>query len=111
RRILGHAERHLQRQGDDGGSQPDVRRSRCGVRQEDKGRRQAALELMEMVLGDPGSIEAEPLRMDDLLRAQPIAFGRGHCIEYAREETQALFWSCRRHWRIFAQTAICRWRG
>jgi hypothetical protein len=34
-----------------------------------------------MVLGDPDRIEAQPLRMDDLLGAQAIALGRGRLIE------------------------------
>jgi hypothetical protein len=90
RRILSHADGQLQRQGDDGGPQPDSRSPRGDVRQEDEGRRQATFELVEMVLGDPCCIEAESLRMNDLLGAQPIALGRGHFIEYAREESQAL---------------------
>ena len=59
RRIFGHPDRQLQRQGDDGGPQPDARRSRGDLRQEDEGRRQATLGFMEMVLGDPGRIEAQ----------------------------------------------------
>ena len=51
------------------------------MRQEDQGRGQATFELVEMVLGDPGRIEAESLGMNDLLGAEAIALGRGHCIE------------------------------
>ena len=36
---------------------------------------------MEMVLGDPGRIEAQRFRMDDLRDAQAIALGRGRLIE------------------------------
>jgi hypothetical protein len=43
--------------------------------EEDEGRRQPALVLVEMVLRDPGGIEAAALGMDDLFRAEAVALG------------------------------------
>ena len=44
---------------------------------------------MEMVLGDPGRIEAEPLGVEDLRGRQPVSLGGVHLIEQAGEEAQA----------------------
>jgi hypothetical protein len=43
---------------------------------------------MEMVLSDPGRIEAEPLGVDDLRSRQPVALGGLRLIEQTGEETQ-----------------------
>ena len=59
------------------GPQPDARGLRGDLRQEDERRRQAALGFVEMVLGDPGRIEAAALGVDDLRGGQPVALGRG----------------------------------
>ena len=104
RRIFGHPDRQFQRQGDDGGPQPDARGPRSDLRQEDEGRRQATLGFMEMVLSNPDRIESQALGTDDLLGGQAIALGRGRLIEQAREESQALSWLCWWHPHIFAQT-------
>src|SRR5262245_63061544 len=63
---------------------------------------------MEMVLGNPGRIEAQALGMRDLLGGEAIALGRGRLIEQAREKSQALSWPCWWHPHIFAQAASCR---
>ena len=77
RGVLGHPDRQLQRQGDDAGAEADARGLRGDLRQEDERRRQAAFVFVEMVLGDPGGIEAAALGMHDLLGGQPIALGGG----------------------------------
>ena len=61
-----------------------------GLRQEDERRGKAAFVFMEMVLGDPGRIEAKTLGMDDLRGRQPVALGGVRLIQQAREEAQAL---------------------
>ena len=88
--ILGHADRQLQRQGDDAGAEADPRGPRRDLRQEDERRRQAALVLVEVVLGDPGRIEAAALGVDDLRGRQPVALGGVRLVEQAREKAQAL---------------------
>src|SRR5439155_12243071 len=57
--------------------------------QEDERRGKAALVFMEMVLGDPRRIEAEPFGVDDLRGRQPVPLGGVRLIEQTREETQA----------------------
>ena len=61
RGILRHPDRQLQRQGDDPGPEADPRGARSGLGQEHEGRRQAAFVLVEMMLRDPGRIEAAAL--------------------------------------------------
>src|SRR5206468_11125290 len=56
---------------------------------EDERRGKAALVFMEMVLGDPRRIEAEPFGVDDLRGRQPVPLGGVRLIEQTREETQA----------------------
>src|SRR2546422_5396196 len=55
---------------------------------------------MQMVLGDPGRIEAEPFGVDDLRGRQPIPFGGVRLIEQPREETQAFRQRGYRHPRL-----------
>ncbi len=87
--VLGHAQRQLQRQGDDAGAEPDLRGPRREMGQEDEGRGQAALVLVEVVLGDPGRVEAAALGMDDLFGRQAVALGRIGHVEQAGEEAEA----------------------
>ena len=58
--------------------------------QEHEGRRQAALVLVEMMLGDPGRIEAMGFGVADLLGDQPVAFGGRGLVKKPAEEAQAL---------------------
>jgi len=58
------------------------------VSQEHERRRKAAFVLVEMVLGDPGGVEAAMLGVDDLLRGEPLPFGRARDVEQAREEAK-----------------------
>ena len=88
--VLGHAHRQLQRQGDDAGAQPDARGLHRRLGEEHERRRQAAFALVEMMLGDPGRIEAAALGMHDLLGGQPIALGRGGFVEQTGEKAQPL---------------------
>ena len=88
--ILGHAHRQLQRQGDDAGAQPDARGLHRSLGEEHERRRQAALALMEVMLGDPRRIEAAALGMHDLLGGQPIALGCGGFVEQTGEKAQFL---------------------
>ena len=60
------------------------------MRQEDEGRRQAALGLVEMMLRDPGGIEAAALGLHDLRGGEPIALGGVGLVEQPREEAQSL---------------------
>jgi hypothetical protein len=73
---------------------------RSHLRQEDERPGKAAFVFMEMVLGDPGRIEAEAFGMDDLLGGQPVALGSVRHIEHASEEAQALWELCCRHGRL-----------
>ena len=90
RGILGHPDRQLQRQGDDAGPEPDARGLRGDLGEEHERRRQAALVLVEVVLGDPGRIEAAALGMHDLRGGQPVALGRGGFVEQTGEKAQFL---------------------
>ena len=64
--------------------------ARRGLRQEHEGRRQAALAFVEMMLGDPGRIEAAALGMRDLGGGQAIALGGVGLIEQTGEEAEPL---------------------
>ena len=75
RGVLGHPDRQLQRQGHDPRPEADPRGLGGDLGQEDERRGQAALVFMEMVLGDPGRIEAEPFGVDDLRGRQPVPLG------------------------------------
>ena len=88
--ILGDADRQFQRQGDDAGAQPDSRRVGGDMGQEHEGGGQSAFALMEMVLGDPGRIEAAFLGMPDLLGGEAVALGCVDLVEQAGEEAEAL---------------------
>jgi hypothetical protein len=81
---------HLERQRDDAGAEPDAPGVRRRLGEEHEGRRQAALGLVEMVLGDPGRLVAAALGLLDLRDRQPIALGRVGLVEQAGEETQPL---------------------
>ena len=59
------------------------------MREKDKGRGQAALAFVEMMLGDPGRVEALGFGMGDLLGDQAVAFAGRYLIEQAAEEAQA----------------------
>ena len=76
RGILRHPDRQLQRQGDDPGPQANSRGLRRDLGQEHERRRQAAFILVEMVLRDPGGVEAATLGMHDLRDGQSVALGR-----------------------------------
>ena len=89
RGVLGDADRQLERQRDDAGGQPDARRPRRGLRQEHQRPRHPALVLMEMMLGHPGAVEAQPLGMHDLFERQAIPLGRRGLVEDAGEEAEA----------------------
>ena len=88
--ILGDADRQLQRQGDDAGAQANARGVGRDMRQEDEGRGQAAFSFVEMMLGDPGRIEAVLLGVDDLFGGESIALGGCRLVEQAGEEAEAL---------------------
>ena len=88
-RVFGHPDRQLQRQGHDRRAEADPRRLRGQLRQEDERRGKAALVFVEMMLRDPGRIEAEPFRLDDLRGRQPVPLGGIRLVEQAREEAQA----------------------
>ena len=88
-RVLGDPHRVLERQRDDAGAEPDPRRDRGGVREEHERRRQAALRGVEVVLRDPGRVEAVPFGGHDLLGRDAIALGGGGLVEQAGEESDA----------------------
>jgi hypothetical protein len=90
RGILGDTHRQFQRQGDDPRSQADARGPRRGLRQEDEGRWQTALAFVEMMLGDPGRIEAAAFGMRDLGGCQAIALGGVGLIEQTGEKSEPL---------------------
>ena len=58
------------------------------MRQEDKRRRKTAFRFMEVVLRDPGGVEAVSLRVDDLLGRQAIALACTRLIQEAGEEAE-----------------------
>ena len=64
--------------------------ARGGMRQEHERRRQAAFGFVEMMLRDPGRIEAAALGLHDLRGRQPITLGGVRLVEQAREEPQTL---------------------
>ena len=97
RGVLGDSDRQLQRQGDDPRPQADPRCLGGDLGQEDERRGKAAFILMEMMLGDPGRIEAAAFGVDDLRGGQPVALGGVRLIEQAREEAQALGRRSSRH--------------
>lgn len=88
RGVLGHAHPVLHRQGDDGRAQPDPRGPRRGMREEDERGGQATLGRREMVLGDPGGGEPEPLGRLDLLEREPVPLVRGGVLEEPGEESE-----------------------
>jgi hypothetical protein len=96
--VLGNTQRQFERQGDDPCSQTDARGPRRGLRQENEGRRQAALAFVEMMLRDPGRIEAETLGMRDLGGGQAIALGGVGLVEQTGEEAEPLQRWSGRHW-------------
>ena len=89
RGILGDADRVLHRQDDDAGAEPDPRRARGDEAEERQRRGQSPFVAVEMVLGDPGAVEALPLGMDDLLGGEPVAFAGRRIVEDAGEEAQS----------------------
>ncbi len=88
--VLGDAHRHLERQGDDAGAEPDARGARRRLGEEHERRRQAAFALVEMVLRDPRRIETAALGLLDLRQRQPVAFRGGGLVEQPGEEAQPL---------------------
>src|SRR5262249_25800683 len=90
RRILGHPDRQLQGQGHDPGAEADSRRLDRGLGQEDERRGKAAFVFVEVVLGNPGRIEATAFGVDDLRGGQPVPLGRLGLIEQASKEAEAL---------------------
>ncbi len=71
--VLGHPDRIFERQRNDTGSKTDARRLRGDMGKENQGRRKAAFVRVEMVLRDPGRVEAETLGGDDLLLCVMVA--------------------------------------
>jgi hypothetical protein len=108
--ILGDPHRQFERQGHDPRAETDARGRRRGVGQEDEGRRQAALGLVEMMLRDPGGIESDLLGLDDLRRGQPIALGGIGLIEETREEPQAFDRRLHCHAPNLARSGVSRKR-
>jgi hypothetical protein len=53
-----------------------------------KGGGKAAFVTVEVVLSDPGRVESEPLRVNDLLGREPIPLSCGRLIEKPSEETE-----------------------
>jgi hypothetical protein len=45
---------------------------------------------MEVVLRDPGSVEARALGSDDLLDGEPVPIGSGRLFEHPGEEPESL---------------------
>jgi hypothetical protein len=97
RGVLGHPDRQLQRQGHDPRPQADPRCLDGDLAQEDERRGKAAFVFVEMVLGDPGRIEATAFGVDDLRGGQPVPLGGVRLIEQPREEAQAFRQRRRRH--------------
>src|SRR5262249_7203401 len=96
-RVFGHADRQLEWQGHDSGSEADPRRLCGDLGEEDEGGGQAALVFMEVVLRDPGRVVAEPLGMDDLRDRQPVSLGGLGLVEQPCEEPQAPGQGRKRH--------------
>ena len=88
-RILGHAQRIFQRQRDHARAQTDAPRARSHMGQEDEGRRQAAFVFVEVVLRDPGRVEAVGLGVGDLLGHEAVALAGRRVVEQAAEKAQA----------------------
>ena len=87
--VLRHAQRQLQRQGDDAGAEAYAAGLGGDVRQEHERGGQSALVAMEVVLGDPGGVEAQALRMDRLGNGEAVTLSRRGVVQDAGEEAKA----------------------
>jgi len=103
--ILGDPDRELERQRHDAGAEANAGGVGCGMRQEHERCRQAAFPFVEMMLGDPGRIEATLLGLNDLFRSKAIAPGSAGLVEQAGEEAEALDRRSGRHLRHAARSA------
>ena len=88
RRVLGHADRLFQRQGHDARAETNSRRARRDMGEKHKRRGKTAFVSVEVMLGDPGRVEAMTLRLNDLLRREPVALCRCRPIQKPGEETK-----------------------
>ena len=88
RRVLGHADRLFQRQSHDARAETNSRRARRDMREKHKRRGKTAFVPVEVMLGDPGQVEAMTLRLNDLLRREPIPLSRCRLIQKPGEETK-----------------------
>src|SRR5699024_6400833 len=109
-RILGGAQRVVDRQGEHGGAQRDVGAVLRRGGEEHEGRGQPSFVLSEVVLGDPGGGEAEFIGAADLLEGEAVAVGGGRVLEQAGEQAQSgcghgAGISSRRGWRAGAGAA------
>jgi hypothetical protein len=88
RRVFGDADWLFERQGYDARAKTNSRRARRDMRQKDEWGRKAPFVPVKVVLGDPRRLEAVPLRVNDLLRSEPISLSCGRLIEKPSEETE-----------------------
>src|SRR5580692_3121197 len=72
RRVLGDPDGLVERQSNNAGAKANSRRARGDMGEKHKGGGKAAFVTVEVVLSDPGRVESEPLRVNDLLGREPI---------------------------------------
>src|ERR1700728_2716647 len=88
RRVFGDADGLVERQRHDARAKANSRCARCGMREKHKRGRKTALVPVEVMLSDPGRIEAVSLRVNDLLGREAIPLPCGRLIEKPGEETE-----------------------
>ena len=88
RRVFRDADRLFERQGHDARAKTNSRRARRDIGEKYKRGGKTAFIAIKVVLGDPGRVEAVPLRVNDLLNRKPIPLSCGRPIEKPSEETE-----------------------
>jgi hypothetical protein len=97
--VLGDPQRRLERQRHDARAEHDPRGLRGGVGEQDERRGQAALVLVEVVLGHPRGVEADRLGRPDLLEGEAVAPVGARLVEHPGEEPEPRSWGAGGHGR------------
>jgi hypothetical protein len=96
RRVFGDPDWLVERQSHDASTKTNSRCARRDMREKHKRGGKTAFVPIKVMLSDPGRVKAVSLRVNDLLRSEPIALSCGRLIEKPSEETEPS-WSRRRH--------------
>jgi hypothetical protein len=76
RRVLGDADRLVERQSHDARAKTNSRRVRRDMREKHEWGGKTAFVPIKVMLSDPRRVETVPIRMNDLLDRQPIPLSR-----------------------------------